>query len=90
MKSPSYWIAVTSLAIGAATFGHSTNTTPPAAPKVGLELSVADLTPPDSIAAVFPIPEPSRAAFLGLGIVAVAATYRRAWLNLKRSRTPSA
>ncbi len=30
-----------------------------------------------------PVPEPSRAILLALGILAIAFTYRRAWLNWK-------
>lgn len=33
---------------------------------------------------VLPVPEPSRAVLLGVGIMAIAFTYRRAWLNMKR------
>jgi len=33
---------------------------------------------------ILPVPEPSRAVLLGIGIMAIAFTYRRAWLNLKR------
>ncbi len=39
---------------------------------------------PDLAADVLPVPEPSRAILLGVGILAIAFTYRQAWLNLKR------
>jgi len=32
-----------------------------------------------------PVPEPARAVLLGIGIMAVAFTYRRAWLNMKQA-----
>ena len=42
-------------------------------------------TSTDHLAAnVLPAPEPSRAILLGVGIMAIAFTYRKAWLNLKR------
>lgn len=34
---------------------------------------------------VLPVPEPSRALLLFAGIMAMAFTYRRAWLSWKRS-----
>ncbi|GAA5136199.1 hypothetical protein GCM10023213_10810 [Prosthecobacter algae] len=39
---------------------------------------------PTVAADVLPVPEPSRAILLGVGILAIAFTYRQAWLNLKR------
>ena len=37
---------------------------------------------------VLPVPEPSRAFLLFAGIMAMAFTYRRAWLSWKRSEQP--
>ncbi|MBB5038487.1 PEP-CTERM sorting domain-containing protein [Prosthecobacter dejongeii] len=38
-----------------------------------------------SVAAdALPVPEPSRAILLSFGIMAIAFTYRQAWLNWKR------
>lgn len=39
----------------------------------------------DGINGVLPVPEPSRAFLLFAGIMAMAFTYRRAWLGWKRS-----
>lgn len=35
-------------------------------------------------AAILPVPEPGRAALLFAGIMAMAFTYRKVWLNWKR------
>jgi hypothetical protein len=37
-----------------------------------------------SVHAILPVPEPNRAFMLFIGIMALAFTYRRAWLNWKR------
>jgi hypothetical protein len=37
-----------------------------------------------SVQAILPVPEPNRAFMLFIGIMALAFTYRRAWLNWKR------
>ena len=39
---------------------------------------------PGPAAEVLPVPEPSRTFLLVIGIMAVAFTYRQAWMNLKR------
>lgn len=39
---------------------------------------------PDAEVHLLHVPEPSRAFLLGVGIMAIAFTYRQAWLNLKR------
>lgn len=38
----------------------------------------------DATAMIQMVPEPSRALFLFAGVMAMAFTYRRAWLNWKR------
>lgn len=44
------------------------------------------LTQPDStMSSVLQVPEPSRAVLLFAGIMAMAFTYRHAWLSWKRS-----
>ncbi len=35
-----------------------------------------------------PVPEPVRAALLGVGVMAIAYTYRRVWLNLRPQKQP--
>ncbi|WP_395744323.1 PEP-CTERM sorting domain-containing protein [Prosthecobacter sp.] len=48
--------------------------------------AMQDFTLPEAAAAsVMPVPEPSRAMLLFAGIMAMAFTYRRAWLNWRRS-----
>lgn len=43
------------------------------------------LSPPmNAASSILPVPEPSRALLLFIGIMAVAFTYRRAWLNWKQ------
>ncbi len=73
LRSVLYWLACTitaALAVGA---------TEPS------ETLMLPFTPTSSTAAaVFPTPDPSRALLLFLGIMAMAFTYRRAWLNWKR------
>jgi hypothetical protein len=47
--------------------------------------STASFTPPiDAASAVQAVPEPGRALLLFVGIMAMAFTYRKAWLNWKR------
>lgn len=74
-RSVSYWTAALSVAVLAAQ-------------AVGNPKAVGDaaewMAPSEGLIHVMPVPEPARAAFLGIGIVAVAFTYRRAWLNMKR------
>ena len=73
-RSIIYWLACTiaaAIAAGAAE------------PDMALALS---FTPPsDAAVAVLPVPEPSRALLLFAGIMAMAFTYRRAWMNWKSS-----
>lgn len=73
-RSFSYWLACSiaaAMAVGA-TEPHQTGT--------------LDLTLPESaISSVIAVPEPSRALMLFAGIMAMAFTYRHAWLSWKRS-----
>lgn len=72
MRAFFYWLVVTVIAVFAA---HASD----------LEKGAASvLWVPPSQLDVLPVPEPSRAVLLGIGIMAIAFTYRRAWLNLKR------
>ncbi len=72
-RSISYWFVCSALAVIA----------------VGAAEPVVDSAafnlPGDAQALVQPVPEPSRALLLFAGIMAMAFTYRRAWLNWKRS-----
>lgn len=72
MRTFFYWMFSTALAVLAASASEHTGKT-------------ADLAwNPSWQADVLPVPEPSRAILLGVGIMAIAFTYRQAWLNLKR------
>lgn len=72
-RSISYWFVCSALAViavGAA------------------EPVVASATfnlPAEAALVVQPVPEPSRALLLFAGIMAMAFTYRKAWLNWKRN-----
>ena len=72
MRAPFYWMVVTVIAVVAA---HASDIEKEAASVLWVSPSQLD---------VLPVPEPSRAVLLGIGIMAIAFTYRRAWLNLKR------
>lgn len=75
MRAFFYWFTVTALAVlavGASAQDHS-------------HFAEGTLWNPEANAAVQAVPEPSRAVLLGVGIIAMAFTYRRAWLNLSRS-----
>lgn len=51
--------------------------------------AVQDLNlPAAGASSVLPVPEPSRAFLLFAGIMAMAFTYRSAWLSWKRSAQP--
>jgi hypothetical protein len=51
--------------------------------------AMLDLNLPGADASnVLPVPEPSRAFLLFAGIMAMAFTYRRAWLGWKRNEQP--
>lgn len=74
IRSFIYWFACSVAAAIAVGATEPAQLTPP-----GIPLPEADLS---SIASV---PEPSRALLLFAGIMAMAFTYRRAWLGWKRS-----
>ncbi|OYW31142.1 MAG: hypothetical protein B7Z47_01925 [Chthoniobacter sp. 12-60-6] len=44
--------------------------------------------PEPGMSSVLPVPEPNRTFLLFAGIMAMAFTYRRAWLNWKRNAQP--
>jgi hypothetical protein len=73
----SYWFACSVTAVIAVSA-----TEPDMAPVLDFNLPEAGLS------SVLPVPEPSRAFLLFAGIMAMAFTYRRAWLNWKRSSQP--
>lgn len=72
MRTLFYWLTSTVIAVlaaGASEFNEADAELNWAAP------SQAD---------VLLVPEPSRALLLGIGIMAIAYTYRQAWMNWKR------
>jgi hypothetical protein len=72
MRTFFYWLFSTSLAaLAASASEHS-------------EKATEILWLPASQLNALPVPEPSRAVLLGVGIMAIAFTYRQAWLNMKR------
>ncbi|HEY1084247.1 MAG TPA: PEP-CTERM sorting domain-containing protein [Prosthecobacter sp.] len=72
MRTFLYWLLVSAFAVLAAGASEKND-------------AVGQIWTPDThIQNVLPVPEPSRAMLLGLGIMAIAFTYRQAWLNLKR------
>ena len=79
LRSFSYWFVCTvsaAIAVGA-TEPHTSAT---------LDLQL----PETAIVTVLPVPEPSRALLLFAGIMAMAFTYRSAWLSWHRSSAPKA
>ena len=77
LRSFSYWFVCTLsavIAVGA--------TEPHTAPTLDLKL------PETAMSTVLPVPEPSRALLLFAGIMAMAFTYRSAWLSWHRSSVP--
>ncbi|TDU81563.1 putative secreted protein with PEP-CTERM sorting signal [Prosthecobacter fusiformis] len=72
MRKFFYWL--TSLAIAVLAAGAS---------EQGDDAAEILWTPASQLNAL-PVPEPSRAVLLGIGIMAIAFTYRKAWINLKR------
>jgi uncharacterized membrane protein YidH (DUF202 family) len=72
MRTFIYWLTATAIAVLAA-----------GAAEQG-ELAPDMMWAPGISQNALPVPEPSRAFLLGVGIMAVAFTYRQAWLNLKR------
>ena len=76
LRSFSYWFVCTIaavIAVGA--------TEPEKAATLDLPL------PGTAVSSVLPVPEPSRAFLLFVGIMAMAFTYRRAWLSSQRNKT---
>lgn len=74
MRSFFYWLTTTAIAVIAARASEHQD----GASQVLINL-------PGQLDAL-PVPEPSRAILLGVGIMAIAFTYREAWMNLKRGR----
>lgn len=75
MRSTFYWLVVVAIAaLAMHSAGHALDH------ETASELIWMSEVPSD----VLPVPEPSRAVLLGVGIMAMAFTYRKAWLNLKR------
>lgn len=72
-RSIVYWLICTVAAAIAASAAE---------PDMAATLSFAP--PGDASVTVHPVPEPSRALLLFAGIMAMAFTYRRAWMNWKR------
>jgi hypothetical protein len=73
LRSITYWLACTIAAAIAAGAAESDAT------------AALPFSPTSELASsVIPVPEPSRALFLFAGIMAMAFTYRRAWMNWKR------
>ncbi|MEN3941629.1 PEP-CTERM sorting domain-containing protein [Prosthecobacter sp. SYSU 5D2] len=71
MRTLFFWLTTTAIAVLAA-----------GASELGAEMEPLWAVPsqPD----ILPVPEPSRAFLLGIGIMAIAFTYRQAWMNWKR------
>ena len=78
-RSFSYWFVCTISAVIAAGAAEPHTATP-------LDLHL----PEAAISTVLPVPEPSRALLLFAGIMAMAFTYRSAWLSWHRSSEPKA
>lgn len=75
LRSLSYWLSTFVIAFLAANAVGS---------EKALEHTLDFGPAEEALIHALPVPEPARAAFLGIGIIAVAFTYRRAWLNMKR------
>lgn len=69
-----YWLACIAMAAIAA---H-------AADPVAANEAVGFVLPPADSNVLMPVPEPGRALLLFAGMMAMAFTYRRVWLNWKR------
>ncbi len=69
-----YWIACSALAAIAAQAAD------PVAGRTVMEIALPQTDP----SAVVAVPEPGRALLLFAGVMAMAFTYRRVWLNWKR------
>jgi hypothetical protein len=77
LRSFSYWFICSIAAVIAAGAAES-----------DMAASSAAKLSADSLNGVFTVPEPSRAFLLFAGIMAMAFTYRHAWLGWKRSAQP--
>lgn len=77
LRSFSYWFACSIVAVMAVTAAE-----PDVAGALDFQL------PESAASSVLPVPEPNRTFLLFAGIMAMAFTYRRAWLNWKRSSQP--
>jgi hypothetical protein len=74
MRSFFYWLTTTVIAVIAASASEQQNEATQVLSSLPGQLDI------------LPVPEPSRAILLGVGIMAIAFTYREAWMNLKRSK----
>ena len=72
MRTLFFWLTSTAIAVLAAGASEHNEAA------VGLHWTAP------SQADVLLVPEPSRALLLGVGIMAIAYTYRQAWMNWKR------
>ncbi len=79
-RSILYWMCCTVFAVLAAKASDMTSSTS----------AEAALTLSHQMPDILPVPEPGRAVLLGVGILAIAFTYRKAWLNMKRSDAATA
>ncbi len=77
LRSFSYWFVCSIAAVIALNAAEPDMTT-----ALDLQLPAAGMS------SVLPVPEPNRTFLLFAGIMAMAFTYRRAWLNWKRSSQP--
>ena len=73
MRTLIYWLTSTVVAVLAA-----------GASELGVEEGSETLWTAPQAVEVMAVPEPSRAFLLGVGIMAIAFTYRQAWMNWKR------
>jgi hypothetical protein len=72
-RSFSYWFASSLVAVLAASAGETS-----------ASAETPFVLPADAEMSILAVPEPSRALLLFIGVMAMAFTYRQAWLNWKR------
>jgi hypothetical protein len=72
-RSFSYWFASSLAAVLAASAGETS-----------ASAETPFVLPADAEMSILAVPEPSRALLLFIGVMAMAFTYRQAWLNWKR------
>ena len=77
LRSFSYWLACSVVAVIAVN-----------AAEPGVAGGQVFQLPDAGDSSVLPVPEPNRTFLLFAGIMAMAFTYRRAWLNWKRNSQP--